>query len=842
MKKVFKIIGISLAVVVFVLVVAAVAVPYFYKDEIMHVVTEKVGKQIKADISLSKVDVSVFGNIPTISIQMHDVFARSTETFRRSEFRGISTDTAFYAKRVLLSFNVLDFLFKNYVVQQVVAHDAKVNFFMDSQSHHNWGFSIESDSSGNDMFVELSKIRFRNTLLEYHDAASNISASEWFDKINFAGKFQGDDFFVDVFAAFTNKQFTYKSKDYFPRSSFKCDVSLLRDSSTYMVKKLKLETPIGLVLSEGTVDCLKNKDYAINLSVNVETTIDKIFHVLPQNTVDSLAQYKLRSDIFVEGNVKGKITNKTMPGIVCNVACTRGSVLFEKTKYSFSTKGTLKANDISQLKSYSYTSVATSVETGNSKLSLKSGEITNFDNPRFAIDGLLNLTIDDIAFLMKINDYGVAGNVTGTLSCSGLCDDVVNFSQDFFKKAKFEADVRCGNVSVSAPENSPYDFSNVAGHFVFSGGTVSLDSVSGTLQSQSFTLQGRASDFLQYVLFDDVNTHCNLNCSIESINVTPFYNHYKSLEPSSGTGQFLGSIRFETKKLDFDPYYVMNLASIIRFTENSIELSEINASTLQGRLTTGSLKLTDMPNSTIKCDASGVIEKMSAKDIFNTFDNFDQTIITANQIDGALSGSVKLSTMMDKDYNPIYSTTNALADIVIEDGSVNNVETLMEIGKKMKMQEEFTNISFSTLKNTICLKNDTLYIPDMNIAASAFEMLFSGKHNIENNTFSYYATIFLKKTLSLKFRNKNKENEDFGEIEKNNDTNLKIPIKIIGNPDDYTVDYDFKKSKENVKTSLDSQKSEWKEIFGKESSDEPTEKKEKTEEPKVETDFQIQWD
>ena len=314
------------------------------------------------------------------------------------------------------------------------------------------------------------------------------------------------------------------------------------------------------------------------------------------------------------------------------------------------------------------------------------------------------------------------------------------------------------------------------------------------------------------------------------------------MEPSSGTGQFLGSIRFETKKLDFDPYYVMNLASIIRFTENSIELSEINASTLQGRLTTGSLKLTDMPNSTIKCDASGVIEKMSAKDIFNTFDNFDQTIITANQIDGALSGSVKLSTMMDKDYNPIYSTTNALADIVIEDGSVNNVETLMEIGKKMKMQEEFTNISFSTLKNTICLKNDTLYIPDMNIAASAFEMLFSGKHNIENNTFSYYATIFLKKTLSLKFRNKNKENEDFGEIEKNNDTNLKIPIKIIGNPDDYTVDYDFKKSKENVKTSLDSQKSEWKEIFGKESSDEPTEKKEKTEEPKVETDFQIQWD
>lgn len=841
MKTVLKIVGITLAVVVFLLLAVAIAVPYFYKDEIMHVVTEKVGKQIKADISLSSVDVSVFGNIPTISIQMHDVFAKSTDTFLRNEFQGISTDTAFFAKRVLLSFNVLDFLFKNYVVQQVVIHDARVNFFMDSRSHHNWGFSIESDSSGNDMFVELSKIRFRNTQLEYHDVASKIGASEWFDKINFSGKFQGDDFFVDVFAAFSNKRFTYDSKAYFPKSSFKCDVSLLRDSSTYVVKKLKIETPVGLVLSEGTVQSRKNNDYAVNLSVNVETTMEKVFNILPKQTADSLAKYKLRSDVYVEGNVNGVVTKKTMPGMVCNVACTRGSLLFEKTKYNFSTKGTLKTSDISQLNTYSYTSAATAVETSGSKLTLQSGTIFDFDNPKYDIDGQLALEIDDIALLTKVNDYGVSGTVSGNFAVNGKLDDVLDFSQEFFKKTKLEADLRCSNISVSAPENSPYDFSGVSGHVVLANGTVSLDSVTGKLQSQPFTLQGKASDFVQYMLFDNVNTHCNLNCTIESINLTPFYNHYQSLT-SSGTGSFLGSVRFEAKKLDFDPYYVMNLASIIRFTEHSIELSEINATTLQGRLTAGSLQLTDVSDKTTKCVASGNIEKMSVKDIFTTFDNFDQTFVTAKQIDGLISGTVQFSSLMDADYNPIYSTTHALADMVIEDGSVNNVETLMEIGKKMKMQEEFTNVSFSTIKNTICIKDDTLYIPDMNIKASAFDMLFSGKHNIENNNFNYYVTVFLKKTLSLKFRNKNKETEDFGEIEKNNDTNMKIPIKIIGNPDDYSIDYDFKKSKENVKTSIESQKSEWKEIFGRDTQGEPSEKNEKKEEPKVETDFQIQWD
>jgi hypothetical protein len=59
MKKVLRIFGFLLAGIVLLIIVAAVTIPYMYKDEIMQVVTEKVGKQIKADITLSKVDLSL---------------------------------------------------------------------------------------------------------------------------------------------------------------------------------------------------------------------------------------------------------------------------------------------------------------------------------------------------------------------------------------------------------------------------------------------------------------------------------------------------------------------------------------------------------------------------------------------------------------------------------------------------------------------------------------------------------------------------------------------------------------------------------------------------------------
>lgn len=837
MKKIAKILGISLATIVFLIIVAAFTIPHFYKDEILQIVTEKVGKQIKADISLRSVDLTFWGNIPNISIQMHDVCAKSTDTFKRKEFPNISTDTALYASRVLLSFNILDFFFENYVVKEIVVRDAIVNFYLDSQSRHNWDFTIESDSSENNMFLELSKIRLHNTLVNYHDISNKIVASEWFDKINCSGKFQSDEFYVDLYAAFTNKNFEYDKKSFFPKSTFKCDLALSRDSSTYTVKNFKFETPVGLVISDGTVAFLKNNDINLNLNLNVETSFEKILDVLPTKTVETLAPYEIKTNLFVEGNVKGKIAKNTMPTITCNLACTNGKVLFEKTKYSFNTKGNIKAKDFSKLETFEYTSTATTISTGKSKITPTNFSISNFTNPKLSIGGNVEITLEDIALLENIEDYRLSGNISGYISCDGLINNLTNFTTDYFSLNKIMGDITCNNLSIVAPENSPYDFQDVTGSIHFSNGDITIDSTSGVLHNQKFTLQGKASNFVQYLAFDHIDTHCNFNCTIESLNATPFYEHYQTIASSPESGYFLGSIRFETKKLDFDPYFLMNAATIVRFTENSIELSEINASTLQGKLIAGNFKIIDLPNKQKKCIASGRIEKMSTKDIFTTFDNFDQTIITSTQIDGLLSGKFLFSSNMDSDYNPIYSTTDATADIVIEDGSVKNVETLKEIGKKMKMEEEFTNVSFSTLKNTLRIKDDTLYIPNMNIASSAFEMTFAGKHNIENNNFDYYVMLFLKKTLSLKFNNKNKDIEDFGEIEKNNDGNFKVPIKIFGNPDKYEIVYDLKKSKENVKQSLDNQKSEWKEILKK--NDEQTPKE--PEKP-IESNFEIEWD
>lgn len=839
MKKVLKYIGITISVVLFALLVATIAIPYLYKDEITMFATEKLGKQIKADISLSKIDLSFLGSIPNISIQLHDVCAKSTKTFNEKEFARYYTDTALYAKRVLLSFNVLDFLFKNYVVREVRIHDANVNVFLDSQSHHNWDFSIESDSTNTDIFVELSQIRLRNTTVNYHDVKANISAKEAFRKINFSGKFRGNDFNVEVFADFVNEKFSLKKKNYFTESPFRCNVSIFRDKSTYSIRKMEVESPIGTFISNGEVVFLPKNEYFLNLNVNIESTISDIYKVLPQATVDSLAPYKLKANLFVEGKVNGKIGKKTMPSLVCNVACTKGSAVLDSIIYSFATKGVVKTKNLSLLNSYEYTSQATSASTGQSKLELSSLSVSNFEAPQYGVNGTIDLIVADIPYLADIDGYRLDGHILGDFSSKGSTKTFNSFTKEFFRDIQLQANLHCNEMKLDAPEGSPYNLENVSGHIVFTNGNVTADSVSGLLQSQPFTLQGEASDFISYLFLNDVNTFCDINCGIDKIDLLPFYEHYLSLGKSEAIGELIGSIHFEAKVLDYAPYHLENASTTIIFTHNSIEVADINAKTLNGKLKDTKVILSDLANNQTKCIVQGEVVHMSAKKIFSTFNNFDQSIITDKQIDGSLSGKVQFSSIMDVNFNPIYLTINALANITIDSGSVKNVEVLTEIGKKMKMQEEFTNVWFSTLKNTISIKNDTLYIPQMTILSNAFEMEFAGKHNIESNMFNYYMTLFLKKTLSAKFHNQNKEVEDFGEIEKNTDGNFKVPIKIYGNPDKFSIDYDFRKTRKNVVDELNKQKTEWNEILNNKTEEQQQEQQEK--EKPIESGFQIEY-
>ncbi len=68
-KKAFKIVGISLVV----LIAAAVAIPYFFKDKIIAKVKEAVNKELNATVDFKSVDISVLRHFPKVSVELENL-------------------------------------------------------------------------------------------------------------------------------------------------------------------------------------------------------------------------------------------------------------------------------------------------------------------------------------------------------------------------------------------------------------------------------------------------------------------------------------------------------------------------------------------------------------------------------------------------------------------------------------------------------------------------------------------------------------------------------------------------------------------------------------------------
>src|SRR5688572_17133091 len=94
-KKILKIVGIFLLV----LVIAAIAIPYFFKGKIMSLVKTELNKQLVADVDFKDVDISLIRHFPRLAVALEDL-----SVVNRAPFAG---DTLFAVKKIDLALNLM---------------------------------------------------------------------------------------------------------------------------------------------------------------------------------------------------------------------------------------------------------------------------------------------------------------------------------------------------------------------------------------------------------------------------------------------------------------------------------------------------------------------------------------------------------------------------------------------------------------------------------------------------------------------------------------------------------------------------------------------------------------
>lgn len=815
-------------------------ISYIYKDKIIRFVTNEIGSHIQGTVTIEEIDIAFFSSFPNISIQLHNVVALSTPGFNAADFIGIETDTALTAKRVSLAFNPFDFLRERFVVQEIKIQHADLSFFSDIRGNHNWNFVKAShDTLASQAFVDLQRIVLKQTNCRYYDAKQDIAQLCYFSDARLSGNVTVDGFRMKVQASMQQKLLQIASVSYFQNTGLVLGLDIEKKTDSLIFHATNISQSGWNIMSQGWYLFSSN---TINLELKSKISdVSKFADVISEDLGALVSQYNISAHLDVDATISGKIDARNNPSLQARYSLQKGRINIDKERINIASKGVISSNNISSLRHYSLFKAALEV-THRSNTFEGVMSVLNFQKPQLEIEGDLSAELQSLSHIIDFDEYSLRGSVQGNVYLKGSVSALSSFDASFFSNTQTKFTGKLENVYVSAPSHSPYNFDGLSGTLELVNRDVSIQHLEGKLQKNPFTLSGTMKNFIPSLLFQDQHAHYNLALHISSFFADPFIAHYESLPESESNNEHSGLVQVTTHVFRYNTYSFEDVSVSIHFSNSKYQFRNAHFSTMGGSCS-GWLSIEYLQNNTIVCVGNMRLQNLSTVQLFDAFDNFDQSFVTKDNISGTITSGLTFRLVFDKNWNLLYPHMNITADVEILNGAIRNFEPFIEIGKKIKV-EEFQNVTFSEIKNTIRIQNDTLYIPKMDITSNAFEMVLSGTHALSNN-FAYFMVVNMKSTFSNRFRRNNRM-EDFGEIEQSPDGDIRLPLRLVGNPESFSIEYDFRTQMQQVRESFQRQRDDWREILNRPAPDEQQEpgreRRRNRRDDDIQTEFEIQFE
>ncbi len=132
-------------------------------------------------------------------------------------------------------------------------------------------------------------------------------------------------------------------------------------------------------------------------------------------------------------------------------------------------------------------------------------------------------------------------------------------------------------------------------------------------------------------------------------------------------------------------------------------------------------------------------EGVNAREFFYQSDNFDQDVLTADNLEGRMNARLLLDIPYDSLGTVDYDRLGILASMEILDGELHDFALLENFAFALK-SGDLERVRFTRLANFFEITKGTLYIPAMYIQSSAMNLTLSGSHSFEQYL-DYYVKV-----------------------------------------------------------------------------------------------------
>ena len=745
MKKILKITGIVLGMVLLLLLLA----PMLFKGTLEDLLKKHINENLDAKVAWEEMDLSFFRSFPDVAVVI-----KNFSVVTNYPFQG---DTLASGASLKLEMGITQ-LFRSddepIKIDALQLDDALINIKIDSLGHANYDIALKSEEIDNsetskandDSFTfDLNHYEINNSRINYLDESSKTYLI--LKKVNHMGN---GDFSLDNLELKTETDalvsFRIDDIEYFNENSISLvadfQLDLKNQKYTFLENKAKInELPLTF---DGFVKVNEN-DTQLDLTFKTPSSDFKNFlAIIPKKYVKNLKGVTTTGDFTVDGVLTGMINENHIPKMDIKIRSKNASF-----KYPDLPKAVKNISIDVQLKN----------ETGLEKDTyLNIGGLTfKIDDEIFSVKGSIRNLTENALVNLEIKGTLDLANVERVLpieleqDLSGIfkANVTTRFDMHSVETEQYQNIRTTGTASLT---NFTYrgeafrDEINISEVSVkMSSGNITLNKLNATIGQTDISASGNIQNLIPWVMAkQDLKGHFDVRSNTFNVNDFMASEDTSLKEKSSGSNSqvseegikipdFLDvTIDFIVNKVIYDNVLLENTKGTVRIVDETAILSNVTSKAFGGDLAFSGNVSTKQATPTFTMNLD--LQEIDIDESFGKLALLKYIAPIANALDGDINTTLNLSGQLNKNFTPNLKTLvgSAFAQILSAEVSPEKTPLLSKLGEQIK----FLNMDKLSLRNVstaLDFNNGKIVVKPFNFDVQGIKITARGSHGLDKS-------------------------------------------------------------------------------------------------------------
>lgn len=730
MKKALKII--SLLVVL--LIVALIAIPYFYKDEIETYIKTDINKNFNSVIDYESLSLSLFKDFPNLNVSLRNLTVDGVDVFQDIQLASLKDlNFSLNAKKT--------FLDKDLEIKKVKANKLDLNLLVLKNGEANYSILKENH---NDSIA--SPKSFELKINEYEITNSNIQYDNQENGMTFFLK----DFNHSGSGKITDKAYELKTRTEAEKTDLFYGIHYINEAKVVLESDVLIEENYNkytfensdLTINDLEIALAKSfvylKDDDIEMDFVFQTKqedLKQMLSLVPANYLTSLENVSTDGNAIVNGFVKGIYNKNSFPAYDVDLVINNG---------------TLKHPDlpetISNINLISKVAFSGGKNLDKTQIDLPRIHFTiadNFVDGQLHVDNPMSDPLIQTAFKSKLDLEKLinAIKITGVETLKGKLDTdfSLNGRLSAIEKKQYDKFKASGFLNLDdfayKSDAIPHTLAISKANITIAPQALQMENLYANIGENDFQIKGNVNNYIAYLLSKDKVLKANFNMHSNQINLNDFMSENESEDEDVSDESLIRipknlDVNFvaDATNLIYKDMDIKDVKGTLAIKDGKANFDAVLMKTLDG-----DVKLNGNYDSTSETPISNLdvdIQKMSIVKSASTFSAFQAYAPILQKIQGDFFSDMKMDIALDNQMNPVLNTLKAQGSFNTNALQLQGIDIVQNIGSLLNINA-LENPTIDKIKTNFSIENGTMSVKPFSFKLNDINSSLKGTVNLD---------------------------------------------------------------------------------------------------------------